>query len=145
MSMFDNLLVRFRSYASVGAAVALLLSACSPGSAKADAADSAAAEEVVGKTPAELDIEKIKELSKKGKAEMTEADFDFLLDQFELISTRFNGLSEDEAKSYMKTMDSDQAGAVIVVSMAAAAAAKGGMFTREQQERYLSMIPESQR
>lgn len=131
--------------AAAGAAMVALamLQACSSGNAATDNAGQD--EKVEAVEPAELDIKGLEELAKKDGANLTEDDYDFLLDQFEIIANEMKSLSEEDAKSYMDKMDSERVGAVILVSMAVQNASKKGILTSAQQRRFESLVPEDKK
>lgn len=99
------------------ALVALLmpmLFSCSGG--KSEGASSDKVEEVAS-TPAELDVERIMSYQSKKGSELTEKDYDFLLDQLEIIVNKANELPADQAKAFITTLDSKQQDAVLIVAM----------------------------
>lgn len=93
-------------------------------------------EVVVAEAPAALDIDGLKALTKKKSKELTSADYDFLLDQCDIIAAKVSGMSKEEAS---KNLSEDEMGALIVIAMGLDSAKKKGLLTDAQLKRYEEM------
>ena len=67
---------------------------------------------------------------------MKSEDYDFLLDQLEIIAKPTDGMSKEERQTYMKGLDKDMQGAIIVISMGLQSGKKKGVLTEKQLERF---------
>lgn len=67
---------------------------------------------------ADLNVERIMTYkSINDDSELTSKDYDFLLDQLEIIVDKANELPADEAKNFIRTLDKDQQDAAMVVAI----------------------------
>lgn len=87
----------------------------------------------VASTPAELDVERIMSYQSKKGSELTEKDYDFLLDQLEIMVNKANELPAEQAKSFIATLDGEQQNAALIVAMILA---DQSHFTDKQKQRF---------
>lgn len=107
---------------------------------KAEKGDGAAeVEQVVETRSTELDMERLKDLVNKESSEITSADFDFLIEQGEIFADKTEKMSKDEYNQYIKTLSTDEVGAVMVIAMGLEAAKNQGKLSDEQLKRYNSL------
>lgn len=92
-----------------------MLFSCSGGKSESENASSEEVEVV--STPAELDVERIMSYKSKDGSALTEKDYDFLLDQMEILVNKATELPADQAKNFIKTLDKDQQDAAFVVGV----------------------------
>lgn len=83
-----------------------------------------------------LDVERIKDISKKDSEEVTSSDFDFLLDQLEVLMKPTKDMTPEQRKEYMGNLDSDTQGAMVIVAFALQAGMEKGMMSEKQIGRY---------
>lgn len=86
--------------------------------------ENASSDEVeVVAAPAELDVERIMAYKKiDNPSQLTEKDYDFLLDQMEILVNKANELPADQAKNFIKTLDKNQQDAAFIVGIILASA-----------------------
>lgn len=121
---------------AVAVIVAVAVAACS--GSKKDAEATEETEEVVEVAPVggatELDIEGLTALTEK--SEVTSEDCDFLLDQFEVMVKRVEGMTPEEAKAYGKSLSEEELGGLMVIGFGLEAAKQGGKLSEAQLKRY---------
>lgn len=84
--------------------------------------------------PATLDLDRLAGF--KGAKDLTESDYDFLLDQLEIIAKPTAGMSKEERQTYMKGLDKDTQGAIFIIAFAVESAKKQGKLSDKQLKRY---------
>ena len=67
---------------------------------------------------------------------MTESDYDFLLDQYEIMAEQAEGMSSEEYRTYLNQLSENEQGAVILLGLAIMAADNSGKFTESQAARF---------
>lgn len=71
----------------------------------------------------DLDVERIMAYTEiNDQSQLTEKDYDFLLDQMEILVNKANELPADQAKDFIKTLDKNQQDAAFVVGIILASA-----------------------
>lgn len=118
------------------AVAAILLptfSACSGGAGAS--AGAPAAEQSAPAKAKQLDITAINTYAKKDIADLTEADFDFMLDQLEIFIDQGQGMSKQEYQAWFKQLDDATQGAAFIVAMTVAGGKKKGKLTESQLKR----------
>ena len=110
-----------------------LLASCG---SKSENRDGSSGEGAATVSSATLDVDRITEISKKDSGEVTSSDFDFLLDQLEVLMKPTKDMTAGERKEYMGNLDSDAQGAMIVVAFALQAGAEKGIMSEKQMKRY---------
>lgn len=119
----------------VAMAVAVLtLTACSGGGEKQ--AETTGTESAQEPTELKLDVERIVSYKDKDASEMTESDYDFLLDQYEIMAEQAEGMSSEEYRTYLNQLSENEQGAVILLGFAIMAADNSGKFTESQAARF---------
>lgn len=108
-----------------------MLFACS--GSKSESENASSDEVEVVSTPAELDVERIMSYQTKNGSELTENDYDFMLDQLEIVVNKANELPAEQAKSFITTLDSKQQNAVLIVAMILTDQSK---LTDKQKQRF---------
>lgn len=68
-----------------------------------------------------LDLIRLDELTKTDDEDITEDDYDFILDQIELIAKMSEGKTKEEQQAFYKTLSKDEQGAVVVLALMSAA------------------------
>lgn len=103
-------------------------------SCSGDKSNKVSSDEVEAVTaPAELDVERIMTYKSVSSSQLTEKDYDFLLDQLEIIVNKANELPAGQAKSFITTLDSKQQDAVLIVAMILTDQSK---LTDKQKQRF---------
>lgn len=123
---------------AVCAALTFCLSACS-GKKDKNTIEKAVTE-VAQKVAAEIkfDTEGIKALVNKGKEDMLEKDYDFVLDQLEIYVNKIEKMSPEEIKQYLaESPDSEY---IMVLGLASVGAYKQDLFTPAQKTRYEALM-----
>lgn len=111
-----------------------MLFACGKSDKQSNDGEKASSDKVeVASTHAELDVERIMTFQSKKGSELTEKDYDFLLDQLEIVVNKANELPAEQAKSFITTLDGEQQNAVMIVAMILADQSK---FTDKQKQRF---------
>ena len=119
-------------FSAIGAIALCVATSCGGGQSKSPAneeagktATEAAVSQEAGKSTA-YDIERIKSIKQP-----TEADNDFLLDQYELVCKETKGMNGDEKKAYL--MKKGEEGKVLALLIMGVESSKG--LTEAQKER----------
>lgn len=84
--------------------------------------------------PAELNIERIATYESFDESKMTKEDYDFLLDQMEIIIDKANQLPADQAKNYVKYLspEDQKAAGILAIAIGLTSDSK---WTEEQKAR----------
>lgn len=94
------------------------------------------------KESADLDFDKLDDLCKKDASELTSEDFDFLLDQFEVICKDSKGMSKEERQLWLKNLDQKSQEYVFLIALGVENAQKKGKLSQKQSDRYKNMEEE---
>lgn len=113
-----------------------LLAACG---SKTETNSGSKSEKTETAAPATLDMQRITDISKKNSDEITSSDFDFLIDQMEIVMKPTKNMTSEQRKEYMGNLDSDTQGAIIIVGLAIQAASEKGMLSDKQLKRMAEM------
>lgn len=111
-----------KTLALVAVLVSMLFS-CGKSEKKTNDGEKASTEVVETVVSTDLDVERImtyKEI--KDPSQLTEKDYDFLLDQMEILMNKANELPADQAKDFINTLDKNQQEAAFVVGIILASA-----------------------
>ncbi|MDE6384398.1 MAG: hypothetical protein K2K79_08660 [Paramuribaculum sp.] len=84
----------------------------------------------------QLDTEKIMSYA-QAQTELTESDYDFFIDQLEVIADMTQGMDKKEANEYINNLPEDQQQAMVVVSLVIMGS--GDKLTDAQKERILAL------
>ncbi len=98
------------------AIIAGILAACSSPKTDSTATDESTAPAV--SAPTGLNYERIATYESFDESKMTEEDYDFLLDQMEIIINKANELPADQAKNYVKYLDTEDQKAAGIIAIA---------------------------
>lgn len=69
-------------------------------------------------TPKQLDVQGIQAFTEKKGSDVTEADYDFLIDQLEILHDQTEGMSKEEASAFLDSLPKEQQEAAMVVALA---------------------------
>jgi len=84
-----------------------------------------------------LDYEKLGTLVEK--SELSSADYDFLLDQVEILHNKFKGMSKEEIKAFRANLNEDEMAGMMLIAMGLAQAEQDGKLSASQLQRYEEM------
>lgn len=82
----------------------------------------------------EVDVEGIKAMAEKSADTMTEADYDFMIDQVEIIDNQLKGLNKEEQRAFLDSLDKNQQEAYVAVALWASFV-DSDRLTEKQRER----------
>lgn len=120
---------------AVAAIVAVAFAACSGNKSENAQEEAASAEAVVPEAEnVDFDFDGLTELMKK--KDITSDDYDFLLDQAELLADKTEGMTLEEYRAYFDNMTGDEQGALIVIGMGLDSAKKSGKLNGKQLRRF---------
>ena len=102
-----------------------LLAACG---SKTETNSGSKSEKTETAAPATLDMQRITDISKKNSDEITSSDFDFLIDQMEIVMKPTKDMTSEQRKEYMGNLD-----------IAIQAASEKGMLSDKQLKRMAEM------
>lgn len=108
---------RIKMLAIVAVLVSMLFS-CGKSDKQTNDGEKASIEVVETVASTDLDVERImtyKEI--KDQSQLSEKDYDFLLDQMEILVNKANELPADPAKDFINTLDKDQQEAAFVLGV----------------------------
>lgn len=118
------------------AAILPVIFSCS-GKNESKAADDNVSEAAVEEaSQTKVDVERLSEIMKNSSKDMKSEDYDLLLDQLEIIAKPTDGMSKEERQTYMKGLDKDLQGTIIVISMGLQSAKKKGILSEKQLNRF---------
>lgn len=83
----------------------------------------------------DFDLEGLKKLMDKDGKDLTSDDYDFLLDQAEVVVRRTEGMTPDEVKEYRSKLTEDETGTIMIIGMGCQAAKKSGKLSESQLRR----------
>lgn len=122
---------------AVAAILIPLMTACSDKqSGSGDVTDTeqaASADEAVEVTEVNFDVEGLNALT--DKKELDSDDFDFILDQTEILARRAKGMDRKEYNAFIKTLDKQEKDALFVLAMGLEAAKKSDKLSSKQRSR----------
>jgi len=104
------------------------------GSKKGNANQSTDATEQTSAKAAELDYEKLGTLVEKSA--LSSADYDFLLDQCEILHNKFRSMSKEEINAFRTNLNEKEMTGMMVIGLGLAQAEKDGKFSAAQLRRY---------
>lgn len=110
-----------------------LLFSCGKSDSQSNDGDNTSTEVTETPVSTELDVDRIMSYKSKSNSDLNEKDYDFLLDQLEIIVNKANELPADQAKAFYTTLDSKQQDAVLIVAMILTDRSK---LTDKQMERF---------
>lgn len=99
-------------------------------------------EVVVSQEVADLDLQGISDLVKKNSSEVTSDDYDFIIDQLEILNKKTGKMSKEEFKVWQDSLSNDDKGVVITLGMMAAGMQKRAELTDSQRERLNKVMTE---
>lgn len=99
-------------------------------------------EVVVSQEVADLDLQGISDLVKKNSSEVTSDDYDFIIDQLEILNNKTGKMSKEEFKVWQDSLSNDDKGVVITLGMMAAGMQKRAELTDSQRERLNKVMTE---
>jgi len=82
----------------------------------------------------DLDYEKLGTLVEK--SELSSADYDFLLEQGEILNNKFRGMSKEEINAFRTNLNEDEMAGIMVIALGLAQAEKDGKLSAAQLQRY---------
>jgi len=107
------------------------------GSKKGETKQGTDATEQTSTDAADLDYEKLGTLVEK--SELSSADYDFLLDQGEILNNKFKGMSKEEIDAFRTNLNEDEMAGMMVIAMGLAQAEQDGKLSASQLQRYEEM------
>lgn len=99
-------------------------------------------EVVVSQEVAALDLQGISDLVKKNSDDVTSSDYDFVIDQLEILSKKTGKMSEEEFKLWSDSLISDDQGVVMALGMMGTGMLKRGELSDEQRARLVKVMEE---
>lgn len=87
----------------------------------------------------DFDMKRLKELVNRKSSEISSDDYDFLIDQLEILVEKTERMSPQEYEAYAKNLSSDDMGAIMVIGMGLEGAKKRGKLSAAQLSRYNSL------
>lgn len=112
------------------------LSSCG-GDKKGETNQGADATEQTSPKASDLDYEKLGALVEK--SELSSADYDFLLDQVEILHNKFQGMSKEEIDAFRANLNADELAGMMLIAMGLAQAEEDGKLSASQLQRYEEM------
>lgn len=83
-----------------------------------------------------VDTDRIMQYTNEPEKELTENDFDFLIDQMEEIKNMTKGMDKEQANEFYRNLPEDQRNAIVVVNLLLMSS--DDKLTDEQKQRLLS-------
>lgn len=121
---------------AIAAVLVPVMFSCSKSDKQTKEGENASTEVVeVVSAPAELDVERImtyKEIN--DPSQMSEKDYDFLLDQLEILVNKANELPADQAKNFINTLDKNQQDAAFVLGIILASADQSTWTDKQKKQ-----------
>lgn len=87
----------------------------------------------------EFDIPGLNAQYEKKQRDLNSDDFDFLLNQYEILVAKTGKMSPQEYQAYVSGMSSDETMAIMVIGTYLENAEKDGKLSEKQQNRYASL------
>ena len=99
-------------------------------------------EVVVTEEVADLDLQGISDLVKKSSKDVTAADYDFVIDQLEILNKTTARMSNEEFKIWRDSLSSDDKGVVMTLGIMAAGMQEQAKLSDSQRERLDKVMAE---
>lgn len=99
-------------------------------------------EVVVTEEVADLDLQGISDLVKKSSKDITAADYDFVIDQLEILNKKTARMSNEEFKIWRDSLSSDDKGVVMTLGIMAAGMQEQAKLSDSQRERLDKVMAE---
>ena len=99
-------------------------------------------EVVVTEEVADLDLLGISDLVKKSSKDVTAADYDFVIDQLEILNKKTARMSNEEFKIWRDSLSSDDKGVVMTLGIMAAGMQEQAKLSDSQRERLDKVMAE---
>jgi len=107
------------------------------GSKKGETNQGIDATEQTSANATELDYKRLGSLVEK--SELSSADYDFLLDQVEILNNKFKGMSKEEINAFRTNLNEEQMAGMMVIALGLGQAEKDGKLSAAQLQRYEEM------
>lgn len=106
------------------------------GNESAATSEQAAAEAVEEKgTNLDFDNQRLSELMNKKAKEVTSDDYDFLIDQAEIMVKKVKGMSPEEVKQWKKNLSKEETGSIMIIGLGIGSAKESDKLTDRQLKR----------
>lgn len=99
-------------------------------------------EVVVSEEVADLDLQGISDLVKKSSKDVTADDYDFVIDQLEILNKKTAKMSKEEFKIWQDSLSSDDQGVVMTLGIMAAGMQERANLSDSQRERLDKVMAE---
>lgn len=99
-------------------------------------------EVVVSEEVADLDLQGISDLVKKSSKDVTADDYDFVIDQLEILNKKTAKMSKEEFKIWQDSLSSDDKGVVMTLGIMAAGMQERANLSDSQRERLDKVMAE---
>lgn len=99
-------------------------------------------EVVVSQEVADLDLQGISDLVKKNSKDITADDYDFVIDQLEILNKKTGGMNDEEFKVWNDSLSNDDKGVIMTLAMMAGGMQKRGNLSDSQRERLSKVMAE---
>lgn len=99
-------------------------------------------EVVVTEEVADLDLQGISDLVKKSSKDITATDYDFVIDQLEILNKKTARMSNEEFKIWRDSLSSDDKGVVMTLGIMAAGMQEQAKLSDSQRERLDKVMAE---
>lgn len=99
-------------------------------------------EVVVSEEVADLDLQGISDLVKKSSKDVTADDYDFVIDQLEILNKKTAKMSKEEFKTWQDSLSSDDQGVVMTLGIMAAGMQERANLSDSQRERLDKVMAE---
>lgn len=103
--------------------------------AENQSAETSAGEDHAASLATNIDIGGIMAFKSKDGTKLTEKDYDFLLDQLEIIVNKVSALPADQVRNYIKKLGKDEGNAVMIVALILGTTDRS-KFTDKQRKRF---------
>lgn len=99
-------------------------------------------EVVVSEEVADLDLQGISDLVKKNSKDVTADDYDFVIDQLEILNKKTARMGKEEFKIWQDSLSSDDKGVVMTLGIMAAGMQERAELSDSQRERLDKVMAE---
>lgn len=99
-------------------------------------------EVVVSEEVADLDLQGISDLVKKSSKDVTADDYDFVIDQLEILNKKTARMSNEEFEIWRDSLSSDDKGVVMTLGIMAAGMQEQAKLSDSQRERLDKVMAE---
>lgn len=86
-------------------------------------------------TNLDFDHQRLSELMNKKAKEVTSDDYDFLIDQAEIMVKKVKGMSPEEVKQWQKNLSKEETGSIMIIGLGLGSAKKSDKLTDRQLKR----------